>query len=132
MNGGAILKCDAVDHCAGHDLVGCRDAAWDVAGAIVEFAMGERERADLIAGLQANGVAIEGPLLDFFLPVYCAFQLGAASMAADANAAWPQDALRWRRERDRYAETFRALTGTQASSLARSRSDAGPRRAPRR
>ncbi len=47
---GNILKCDAVDHCAGHDLVGCRDAAWDVAGAVVEFAMSERERADLIAG----------------------------------------------------------------------------------
>src|SRR5690606_17934091 len=30
---GAPLKTDAVDHHAGHDLVGCQDIAWDVAGA---------------------------------------------------------------------------------------------------
>ena len=34
---GEIIKCDSADHCAAHDLVGCRDAAWDVAGAIAEL-----------------------------------------------------------------------------------------------
>ncbi|HLH12455.1 MAG TPA: hypothetical protein VKV77_11330, partial [Methylovirgula sp.] len=27
-----IVKADAYDHCAGHDLVGCQDIAWDIAG----------------------------------------------------------------------------------------------------
>lgn len=106
---GAILKCDAADHCAGHDLVGCRDAAWDAAGAVIEFALGANERARLLAGLDAHGVEIAPPLLDFFLVAYCAFQLGAATMAANANANWPDDAQRWSAQRARYAAALRNL-----------------------
>lgn len=106
---GLILKCDAVDHCAAHDLVGCRDAAWDVAGAIVEFDLDERESATLIARVERHGVEIALPLLAFFLAAYCAFQLGAAAMAADANACWPPEAARWRAQRERYAKAARAF-----------------------
>ena len=104
---GAILKCDAVDHCASHDLVGCRDAAWDVAGAVVEFALSRDERAHLLARLDALGLAIDARLLDFFLLAYPAFQLGAATMAAQANEQWPNDAQRWRGEAKRYAAFVR-------------------------
>jgi len=114
---GAILKCDAVDHCASHDLVGCRDAAWDVAGAIVEFALRRDERARLLARLDAQGAAIDGRLLDFFLLAYPAYQLGAATMAAQANAAWPHEARRWRDEAQRYG----AIVQARGASLERSR-----------
>ena len=36
---GSLLKTDAIDQAAGHDLIGCQDIAWDVAGAAVEFAL---------------------------------------------------------------------------------------------
>lgn len=100
--GGALLKTDAADHCAGHDLVGCRDIAWDVAGAIVEFDLDATERDTLLGGLEKAGVGVEPALLDFFASAYCAFRLGAADMASAANAAWPQDGQRWRAERARY------------------------------
>lgn len=32
-------KLDSLDHHAAHDMVGCRDIAWDVAGAAVEFGL---------------------------------------------------------------------------------------------
>jgi hypothetical protein len=44
---GSILKTDAIDHCSAHDLVGCQDIAWDVAGAIVEFDFSASESEDL-------------------------------------------------------------------------------------
>lgn len=108
-NDGAILKCDAVDHCAGHDLIGCRDAAWDVAGAIVEFSFVAEERAKALARLEAHGVDITPVLLEFFILAYCAFQLGAACMAADANAPWPDDAQRWRAQAEKYRTALRAF-----------------------
>lgn len=101
--GGAILKTDAVDHHAAHDLIGARDPAWDVAGAMVEFDMSEEERQAFIESLRAQGLERTREFLRFHLDAYCAFQLGAAHMAADANASWPEDAARWRAEGARYA-----------------------------
>lgn len=106
---GEILKCDATDHCAGHDLIGCRDAAWDAAGAIIEFSLSASEATQLLASIDAHGVEIPAPLLDFFIPAYCAFQLGAATMAANANAPWPEDARRWSAQSARYAGALRDL-----------------------
>ncbi len=34
---GALIKSDAYDHHASHDLVGCQDTAWDIVGAAVEL-----------------------------------------------------------------------------------------------
>ena len=34
---GALVKTDALDHHQAHDLIGCQDAAWDLAGAAIEF-----------------------------------------------------------------------------------------------
>jgi hypothetical protein len=68
---GRLLKADAVDHHAAHDLVGCQDIAWDVAGAMVEL------------GLDPV-LPVDPGLLDVLLPCYCAFQLGAWTMAAEA------------------------------------------------
>jgi hypothetical protein len=42
---GRILKTDALDHSAAHDLVGCQDIAWDVVGAAVEWGLTEDETA---------------------------------------------------------------------------------------
>jgi hypothetical protein len=99
--GTLILKTDAVDHHAAHDLVGCQDLAWDIAGAAVEFALSSDEVARLVARC---GRAPDPALLCFSRLCYLAFELGccheamAASAAADppmqAAAAGYEEALR--------------------------------------
>jgi hypothetical protein len=89
---GRLLKADALDHHAAHDLVGCQDIAWDVAAAEFELGLdGDR----LLAGLGTLlGRAMPPALLAFYRPCYLAFQLGARSMAAAAHAHWPEEAAR--------------------------------------
>lgn len=81
--GGTLLKTDAVDHCEGHDLIGCQDIAWDVAGAICEFELSDSERKELLRHMRKNGAAPSDPeLIDGLIPCYLAFQLGIWSTAA--------------------------------------------------
>lgn len=77
-----LLKADAVDHHAGHDLVGAQDVSWDVAGASVEFRLSDEEVARLVAGIAAAGGGFVDPdLLAFMQPAYLAFQLGYYRLA---------------------------------------------------
>lgn len=54
----AILKLDGVDHCEAHDLIGCQDIAWDIAGSIAEHGLGEREVIALCQRVHAAGGSI--------------------------------------------------------------------------
>ncbi|TDH62589.1 hypothetical protein E2C06_10635 [Dankookia rubra] len=94
---GRLLKADAVDHHAAHDLIGCQDIAWDVAGAMVEL--------DLDPVLP-----VDPDLLGLLLPCYCAFQLGAWTMAQEA-APDAAEGARLRRTAGRYAARLRAALG---------------------
>jgi hypothetical protein len=90
--GPALIKTDAIDHHAGHDLVGCQDPAWDVAGAVAEFGLDARSEAALLEALARIGCQIDPGLLAFYRPAYLAFQLGHFSFAVrdasdDAQAA---------------------------------------------
>ena len=51
-----LLKTDAVDHAAAHDLVGCQDIAWDVAGAEVELGLSGAEALHLATAMASHGV----------------------------------------------------------------------------
>jgi len=104
---GALLKTDALDHCAAHDLVGCQDMAWDVAGAAIEFDLDEAEEAELcaLAGREA-GRPVDLGLLRFLAPCYAAFQLGSWTMAR-ASDGDPDEAMRLDREIARYARHLR-------------------------
>ncbi|MBP0582554.1 hypothetical protein J8I29_24720 [Labrys sp. LIt4] len=83
---GSILKLDGLDHCEGHDLIGCQDIAWDVAGAIVEHGLEHREVVALCRRVQAAGGATPDPDLIFgLLPCYLAFQLGLWATATPAG-----------------------------------------------
>jgi hypothetical protein len=101
---GRIVKTDAVDHHAGHDLVGCQDIAWDVAGAAVELAMdgaaGRRLR-DVVA--QETGRPPDPQLTAWLEICYSAFQLGATTMAGQATGEHEESA-RIRRQADRYRD----------------------------
>jgi hypothetical protein len=75
--GGRAVKTDAIDHSRQHDLVGCQDPAWDIAGATVEFALtsGEAERLARAVSILLDG-SIDRRLLAVFAACYPAFQLG--------------------------------------------------------
>ena len=112
---GRLLKCDALDHHAGHDLVGCQDIAWDVAGAAEEFALMPDGVARLSRAVaEACGRSVDGGLLALLTPCYLAFQLGAHGMAAEA-ASDPDEAARLRRAVSRYADRLaQVLAGRSA------------------
>lgn len=81
---GRLLKTDALDHHCGHDLIGCQDMAWDVAAAIVEFALDDDETRLLVrATEQASGRGVHPALLDFHRLAYCCFRIGQAKLAGE-------------------------------------------------
>ncbi len=86
---GRILKADAHDHHAAHDLVGCQDIAWDIAGAVVEFGLSGPERDGLCAAVEGEtGRAVDPDLLALSELCYLAFQLGDHTLAGDGPAGW--------------------------------------------
>lgn len=87
---GRIVKTDALDHSGAHDLVGCQDIAWDVAGACVEFGLTApegRRLATIVEGETGRGLPDD--LLAVFEACYLGFQIGlwtnARSGPADAE-----------------------------------------------
>lgn len=105
---GTIVKTDAVDHHASHDLVGCQDVAWDLAGAQVElcFESHEVEHASRIIA-DIAGRAPDPGLVAFYRVCYVAFQLGRHEHAiAMASAV---EARRLRAIVERYTSQLRAL-----------------------
>jgi hypothetical protein len=109
MADGALVKSDALDHCDAHDLVGCQDVAWDVAGAIVELGLDPGEAETLVAALEReSGLGVERDLVAFLRPCYLAFQLGSSTMAEAALAGLPAEAGRHRAAGDRYGALLEA------------------------
>lgn len=88
------VKTDAVEHHAGHDLVGEQPIAWDVAGAAIELGL------DRDALCRALPVPVEH--LDFYERAYLAFQLGAHSLAAEMTSWDESEAARLREAARRY------------------------------
>ncbi len=84
---GRLLKTDAVDHHQAHDLVGCQDVAWDVAGAITEFELCEGEERQLLA---AACCAADAELLAFYRVAYAAFRLGQATLCGTDEGRYRQ------------------------------------------
>ena len=104
---GRLLKADALDHHAAHDLVGCQDVAWDIAGAACELGL-EGERGALLAAVEreaGRGGAVDPGLVALLVPCYLAFQLGAWTVASQVAA--PEEAARLGAEVERYAGLLR-------------------------
>jgi hypothetical protein len=82
---GRLLKADAIDHNAAHDLVGCQDIAWDIAGATVEFGLSDKDRIRLVEHVTAQvDVDLGDEKLRSFEYCYVAFQIGLWSFASAA------------------------------------------------
>lgn len=96
---GRLLKADALDHHQGHDLIGCQDIAWDVAGAAIELDLSSGDLEQLRVALGVNS-----KLLAFMTVAYRAFRLGAHRMSAPSLNHWPDE----RRRHDAAADTHAA------------------------
>jgi hypothetical protein len=84
---GLLLKTDALDHHCGHDLIGCQDVAWDVAGAICEFGLEGKPADELITLTEhAAGRVVHRELLAFYRLAYAAFRLGLGTMAGSDDS----------------------------------------------
>lgn len=119
---GSFLKADALDHSAAHDLVGCQDVAWDLAGAAVELGLSEEETEALRAAVERGAQhPVDPELLAFCRLAYPAFQLGAAALAAQALAGCPAEAARLRQAAERYGRMLARRLGRPAA-LTRPRS----------
>ena len=112
---GRLLKMDAIDHHQAHDLIGCQDLAWDVAGAITELELQGEQVDRLISSTeQASGSIIDRELLDFFCVAYAAFRLGLAEFGCSVSSQ--PEAERIARSRDGYRGKLQRLL--QPSSTA--------------
>ena len=83
---GKLLKMDAAAHGDNHFFPGPTDIAWDVAGAIVEWAMGAAESDAFLAEYRRTSGDDVSPRLPGYLTAYRAYQAGYAQMAAAAMA----------------------------------------------
>lgn len=104
---GRLIKTDALDHHDAHDLVGCQDVAWDVAGAMIELDLSPAEAEDLCAVIEReSGHPVDPELLAVLTPCYVAFQMGHHLLGAESLAGFPAEAARMRRAGWRYAARF--------------------------
>ena len=107
---GRLLKTDALDHHCAHDLIGCQDMAWDVAGAISEFQLDLAQAARLVdATERASGRVVDAELLDFYRLCYPAFRLGQAALGAQMCGGDAPGAARLARLGERYRAELQIL-----------------------
>jgi hypothetical protein len=110
---GRLLKTDALDHHAGHDLIGCQDIAWDIAGATIELNLSDSERNRLCRIVaEQSGHPVNRDLLALLTPCYPAFQMADHAMAAKAAAPEGGEAKRLRAATDRYARRLGEIIAT--------------------
>jgi hypothetical protein len=108
--GGRLVKVDALDHDAAHDLIGPQDVAWDVAGAKVEWDLDDYASTRLVRTVaDETRQALPPERLAGLIPCYLAFRLGAAQLATEA-AAGTNDATRARARMIAYAARLERLS----------------------
>lgn len=109
------IKADALDHHQAHDLVGCQDVAWDVAGTIAEFDLDQDQTSALIRSVEeAGGRSIDRELLAFYRLAYLAFQLGQFRLGA-ATIADLDERQRLKTAGDRTASKLQLLLSALAT-----------------
>lgn len=113
---GALIKTDALDHHQAHDLVGCQDLAWDVAGAIVEIDVDQDRNERFIDTVENSAAAtVDRELLDFYRLAYLAFRLGKARLGQTMTE--PAEQQRLDCAARRYAAELRHLLESTTARL---------------
>jgi hypothetical protein len=112
---GRLLKADAVDHSAAHDLIGCQDVAWDVAGAVVELGLSDADAEILSVAIEQAGTTVDRELVAALTPCYLAFQLGAWTMAS--HSAGAAEAARLKGAAARYGRLLAGRLGEPSPAV---------------
>ena len=103
---GRLVKTDALDHHADDFLPGCRDIAWDLAGAIVEMHLHGGASAALVEHYRrSSGDSSIDRRLAFYVPAYACYRLGYATLAAESLKA-TADGVRFARLTRRYRRSL--------------------------
>jgi hypothetical protein len=118
---GRLLKADAVDHHAAHDLGGCQDALWDVAGAELELGLSSGEALRLAEAARAVGPGADPALLPFYRTCLAALEVGRWWFAA-RSAPTPAERGRC----DGALARYRRALGRELVSLRRARRPVQP------
>jgi hypothetical protein len=106
--GTTLWKVDALDHHADDFLPGCRDAAWDVAGAIVEFMLPPAAEDSLVARYGTlSGDRTIATRVPFYVVAYLSYRLGYATLCA-SSLGEAADGPRFRRLVRRYRRSLAA------------------------
>lgn len=85
------LKLDGLDHHASHDLVGCQDIAWDIAGAAIELDLTAVQRDEMVKRLSGTiGRRVDRDLVAALELCYLGFQIGLWTMALGRNGQTEQ------------------------------------------
>jgi hypothetical protein len=109
---GRLLKTDAVDHADGHDLIGCQDIAWDLAGARIELELSDDETAWLARAVERlDGGETPPARLALHGALYAAFQLGLWSVGQDDDG---ENQRRIAAHTRRYRHALLAFAGQSA------------------
>lgn len=90
---GEVLKTDSAGHGDGHLLPGPVDIAWDLAGLIVEWELGDTETAILLREYSRQSGDDARPRIFPYLLFYSVFRMAFSRMAA-ASLAGSEDALK--------------------------------------
>jgi hypothetical protein len=114
--GDRLVKMDALDHHDDDFWPGCRDAAWDVAGAIAEFDWPPHASGSFVnAYARASGDHTIRQRLPFYLAAYLAYRQAYAALAAatlgDSADGRAFTALRQRYRRSLFAQLRRHAPG---------------------
>jgi hypothetical protein len=117
VSDGGLVKVDALDHHADDFWPGCRDIAWDIAGAVVELDLNAPAAEYLVARYRHDsGDASIGCRLPFFEAAYLAYRAGYAMLAAGTLGDSP-DAVAFSRLGERYRRLLAArLASTRPAS----------------
>jgi hypothetical protein len=91
---GRIVKTDGLDHASGHELAGCQDALWDVAGAQLALGLDDREANGLAEAARAAAPGADPSLLPFYRAAFAALEVGRWTYALGGEPPGPERARR--------------------------------------
>jgi hypothetical protein len=105
--GGGLIKVGCAAGEPDHTAVGRQSVAWDVAGAIVEWGMGEGDVRRLLASVRsAGGPELAAGVVAFYRMAYAGFRAGQCALAARAGEGGEAEGRRLRRAYRFYLAEF--------------------------